>query len=214
MVLLCCLLVSGSKPTKAPPQPGSFFFLCLSARVLFIPMCCCSLRTSDVESWQLSPCCLPVCRTTILWWWCCIRTKTNKYDTPHKNCVFKYLSLNTEATEATWVYFSLGWRPLQLTDRIYGQIVFLVVFFKDFLYFLPVRGYSSVCVQLSECTCLPGVCRCRIMAWSIRESACVTQRITAAWSRPRKRPWGKWQLRSAALIPADRNVMGEISFTG
>lgn len=44
---------------------------------------------------------------------------------------------------------------------------------------------TPVCACL--CACLSGVCRCCIMAGSIRESARVTQQITAAWSQPGKR---------------------------
>ena len=83
------------------------------------------------------------------------------------------------------------------------------------------------CVHVCMCACvhvcmypLNGalVCLCRrcIMAGSIRESARVTQQITAAWSQPEKRRWedsGETYLHSATLTPADRDVVGEISFT-
>lgn len=60
--------------------------------------------------------------------------------------------------------------------------------------------------------CVPGVCRRCIMAGSIRESACVTQQITPAWSRlgkkrDRARTPETWLLASAALILPDRNTV-------
>ncbi len=69
---------------------------------------------------------------------------------------------------------------------------------------------------LRACACLPGLCRCCIMAWSIRESAAWHNGLLLPGLSPERdceRTRWKWQLRSAALIPADRNVMGEISFT-
>lgn len=92
----------------------------------------------------------------------------------------------------------------------------ITLFFRHSVFvcvYILVKLSLCVYVQVSVCVCLPGVCRCCIMAWSIRESACVTQRITTAWSQTRKRLWEKWQQRSAALIQADMNVIAKISVT-
>lgn len=48
----------------------------------------------------------------------------------------------------------------------------------------------------SACCCLPRVCRCCIMARSIRESARVTQPITDAWDHPREKKKNKTKKRT------------------
>lgn len=142
---------------------------------------------------------------------------TNQLILSLKNdCVFRHQDFDLNANKSNVSIFSFP-----LVSPFYHKYTkstatcrFCCCFLQGFLVLSPLFLVWCLCVRASVCACvrLPGACRCCIMAWSIRESARVTQRITAAWSRPRKRPWEKWQLRSAALIQADRNIIGEISF--
>lgn len=132
-----------------------------------------------------------------------------------KNCIFRHqdFDLQTKTSYAETLRLNAT-ATCRFSSVIPKDHMTLPFFFRHSVFvcvYIQVKLYPCVYVHVS--VCLSGVFCCCIMAWSIRESACVTQQITTAWSQPRKRLGEKWQQRSAALTPADMNIIAEISFT-
>lgn len=136
---------------------------------------------------------------------------TSSFLPSKKNCIFRHqdFDLQTKTSYAETLRLNAT-TTCRFISSQGSHIIILPFFLGMCLCVYIVQLHPCVFVQVS--VCLPGVCRCCIMARSIRESACVTQQITTAWSQPRKRLGEKWQQRSAALIPADTNIIAEISF--